>query len=101
MSIDSRFKRKSQRNVWRYTKRVDRNPLFYTPFVFNEIDLKMQGNVFRFHICVYCIAKFTEYREIFKRKFENIKSVDGNLLLNSSFVLNEIGLKILRNVYRF
>ena len=77
------FDRKSQINVQRYTKSVDRNPFFNTPFVFNEIGLKMLGNVSRFHICECFISKFTEYREIFKRKFQNIKTVDGNLLLNT------------------
>ena len=80
---------------------MDKNPLFNTPFVFNEIGLKMLGNVSRFHVSEYFMEKFTEYREILKRKFQNIKTVDGNLLLNTSFVFNEIGLKILRNVHRF
>ena len=42
------FKRKSQKNVWHQTKTVDRNPLFNTPFVFNEVSLQILGNVCRF-----------------------------------------------------
>ena len=33
------FERKCQINVWYYTKSEDRNPIFNTPFVFNEIGL--------------------------------------------------------------
>ena len=77
------FDRKSQINVWCCTKSVDKNPLFNTLFFFNEIGLKMLGNVSRFYVREYFMAKFTEYREIFKRKFQNIKTVDENLLLNT------------------
>ena len=71
------------------------------PKVFNEIGLKMLGKVSRFHVCEYFKEKIIEYREIFKRKFQNIKTMDGNLLLNTSFVFNEIGLKMFGNVYKF
>ena len=79
------FDRKSQINVCDYTKSVDRN------VVFNEIGLKMLENVSRFHICEYFNAKFAEDREIFKRKFQNTKTMDGNLLLKTPIVFNEIG----------
>ena len=68
------FDRKSQINVLRYTKSVDRNQLFNTPFVFNEIGLKILSNVSRFHICEYLNAKYAEDREIFKKKFQNTKT---------------------------